>query len=312
MAYPIERKLVVAVSSSALFDLSEEEAVFQRSGLKEYREIQRARQDIALKKGPAFPFIRRFLHLNTLHERTQPVEVVLLSQNNPDSGLRIFNSIEHHKLGITRAAFLNGHLPYKYIGPFNVSLFLSANYEDVKTAVDKGFPAGIVLGGMIEDDPNDTELRVAFDFDGVIADDEAEKVYAEKEELGLFQQHETEKADIPLMQGPLKDLFQKLSFFQNYERKLHEQDSSYKRNLRISIVTARNAPAHKRVITTLRKWGVEPDEAFFLGGIEKKRVLEQLRPHIFFDDQLTHLELKESNIPAVHVPFGIRNKRKSE
>lgn len=306
MPFAIESKLVVAVASSALFDLSESDRIFKEEGEDAYREHQRKNKNVRLEKGVAFPFVRRFLSINKAYPEEQPVEVVLLSRNDPETGLRVFSSIEKHCLSISRAAFLSGKSPYEYIPAFNVSIFLSANEEDVRKAIDAGFPAGVVLPTAAADDDGDNELRVAFDFDGVIADDEAEIVY-HKGNLDMFQTHEIKRVDIPHRPGPLADLFRKLSRFQKIERKRVRETPGYKQILRTAIVTARNAPAHERVVTTLKKWGVSPDETFFLGGIEKARVLNILKPHIFFDDQMNHLTSAAGTIPSVHIPFGTRN-----
>jgi 5'-nucleotidase len=309
MPYAIENKLVVAVASSALFDLTESDQVFRDKGEDAYREFQREKKDVCLDKGVAFPFVRRFLKINEAYPEKLPVEVVLLSRNDPETGLRVFSSISKYGLDITRAAFLSGRSPYEYIPAFNVSLFLSANQDDVRKAVEAGYPAGIVVPGAGQDEEHDPELRVAFDFDGVIADDEAEQIYQKSGAIEVFQGYETDKANIPHTPGPLANLFRKLSFFQKLERKRAAEDRSYKRILRTAIVTARSAPAHERVVTTLRAWGVAPDDTFFLGGIEKLRVLNVLRPHIFFDDQLTHLASAAGCVPSVHIPFGTRNVR---
>lgn len=306
MPYHIDRKLVIGVASSALFDLAESDAVFREKGEDEYREFQRIHSHDTLKRGVAFSFIRRYLGINEHYPEQQPVEVVLLSHNDPDTGQRVFNSIRKYGLDITRAAFLTGKSPYPYISSFNVSLFLSANEKDVRQAIDAGFPAGQVIPTTAADDATDAELRIAFDFDGVIADDEAEAVFAEGS-LDLFQEHERDHVATPHNPGPLADLFRKLSFFQKLEKRREREEVDYERILRIAIVTARNAPAHERVITTLRHWGISPDETFFLGGIDKARVLRVLKPHIFFDDQVSHIASVAGDIPSVHVPFGIRN-----
>jgi 5'-nucleotidase len=190
---------------------------------------------------------------------------------------------------------------------FNASLFLSANEDDVKQAIEAGFPAGTIVPSEVNDDEDDHELRVAFDFDGVIADDEAESVYHQNEDVEEFQSHELSRANIPHKPGPLGDLFKKLSFLQKIESKRELEEAGYQRILRTAIVTARNAPANERVVTTLNEWGVTPDEVFFLGGIEKHHILEIMKPHIFFDDQMRHLTSVAGNIPSVHIPFGIRN-----
>jgi len=307
MAFPIEEKLVVAVASSALFDLEESDRVFQERGKEEYRKFQRQHLDDTLKKGVAFPFIRRLLNLNSVYIEEQPVEVILLSRNDPDTGQRVFRSIKHYGLNISRAGFLSGKSPFRYIPAFNASLFLSANAQDVQNAVKANYPAGTVLDTKIVDDENDMELRIAFDFDGVLADDEAEAVYKKTKDIHKYHDSETEKADIPLNPGPLNDLFRKLSRFQALESEKAAKDRNYNRALRTAIITARNAPADDRFVTTLRNWGVTVDETFFLGGIDKSRILSVMQPHIYFDDQLSHLDSAGRNIPSVHVPFGIAN-----
>ncbi|WP_238593888.1 5'-nucleotidase [Endozoicomonas atrinae] len=210
---------------------------------------------------------------------------------------------------MTRAVFLQGTSPYKYIPAFDIELFLSANPKDVKQAVLAGYPAGQILNGEIVDDLSDPELRIAFDFDGVIADDEAEEIYQNTGQLNEFHNHEEEKVDIPHNPGPLKDFLQRISDIQKLELEKAEQDATYKPVLKISIVTARNAPSHKRVINTMRAWDIMVNEAFFMGGVEKSRVLEVMRPHMFFDDQRLHLEASSSVLPSVHVPFGVANKK---
>lgn len=313
MAYPIDRKLVIGVASSALFDLSEADSIFRSEGEEVYRGYQRKNQNNKLGKGVAFPFIRRFLSLNEIFPDQEPVEVVLLSKNDPDTGLRVFNTIRKYGLNISRAAFTSGQTPYSYIPAFNISLFLSANPDDVRKAVAAGYPAGTVLRTNLADRKEDKELRIAFDFDGVIVDDEAEEAYSRRQRVEDFHEFETKKAKIPLEPGPLGDLFKKLSYFQKLERKREFKEAGkYKRVIRTAIVSARNSPADQRVTTTLRKWGVSPDETFFLGGIEKKRILSILKPHIFFDDQMSHLETAAGIIPSVHIPFGVRNKIKPD
>ena len=306
MPYPIERKLVVAVSSSALFDLSESHKVFLEKGPKAYKEFQEKNIDTVLAKGVAFPFIRRFLNINKRFSDKVPVEVVLLSRNSAVTGKRVFRSIKHYGLDISRAAFMEGKSPYEYIPAFNASLFLSANEEDIKNAIDAGYPGGLVLPSKIINDDDSEELRIAFDFDGVIADDEAEAVF-KGGDLPKFHDHEVRNSNIPHKPGPLADLFTKLSFLQKLEEREFERDRSYKRILTTAIVTARNAPAHERVITTLEEWGVSANEMFFLGGMAKDRILSRFKPHMFFDDQLSHLESDGDDIPMVHIPFGIAN-----
>lgn len=311
MPYPIERKLVIAVSSSALFDLSESHAVFEEEGPKAYKKFQETHLNKVLEKGVAFPFIKRFLKINSRFPDQVPVEVVLLSRNSAATGKRVFRSIKHYELDISRAAFMEGLSPYEYVPAFNASLFLSANESDVQNAIDAGYPAGVVLPSKLVNDEGCDELRIAFDFDGVIADDEAEAVF-KGGNLPEFHEYEANKSEIPHQPGPLADLFKKLSFLQKLEDREVERDKKYKRILRTAIITARNAPAHERVITTLESWGVSANEMFFLGGMAKERILKRLKPHMFFDDQLSHLESEAGDIPMVHIPFGIANSKSTE
>jgi len=306
MPYPIEKKFVVGVASSALFDLTESHQVFLEDGPEGYKQYQEDNIDKTLEKGVAYPFIRRFLSINQRFPDKTPVEVVLLSRNSPETGLRVFRSIEKHGLNITRAAFMTGKSPFEYIPAFNCSLFLSANEVDVMHGIRAGYPAGLVLPSIVEDDENDVELRVAFDFDGVLADDESERRFKEGG-LEAFVKHETEKMNIPHNPGLLLELFQKLAFMRKLESKEIDKNPQYERIVRVAIVTSRSAPAHERVVTSLKDWGVSVDETFFLGGMEKDRVLSVLKPHIFFDDQKSHLLSRDDNIPMVHIPFGIAN-----
>ena len=306
MAYDLTGRLVIGLSSSALFDLDESDKVFKEQGEQAYRDYQRENQDIPLITGVAYPFIRRLLKLNEISDEPL-VEVILLSRNDPDTGLRVMNSIEHYELSITRAVFLQGQSAYKYIPAFDIELFLSANEGDVKQAVDAGFPAGQILHGNISDDIEDMQLRIAFDFDGVLIDDEAETVYKKSNELGDFHSHESSKVDIAHNPGPLKNFLDRISYIQKLETSYKLKNPNYEPVLRVSIVTARNAPSYKRAINTMREWDILANKAFFMGGVEKSKVLEILKPHIFFDDQKLHL--KSANIlPLVHIPFGVANK----
>jgi 5'-nucleotidase len=310
MPFQIENKLVIGVASSALFDLSESHQVYLERGPDEYRQYQERHIDALLPKGVAFPFIRRFLDINKCFPRQAPVEVVLFSRNSPETGLRVMRSIAQYGLDISRAAFTTGKSPYPYLPAFNASLFLSANEEDVKNAIAVNYAAGLVLPSRIADDEDDVELRVAFDFDGVIADDESETVFKRNNDVDEFHAHETLHAARPHQPGPLADMFQKLALMQRLEERAQRRDPNYRKIVRTAIVTARNAPSHERVVTTLKSWGVSADETFFLGGMDKSRVLSVFRPHIFFDDQLTHLKAAPGGtIPMVHVPFGIANRR---
>ncbi len=306
MGYDIDKRLVIGLASSALFDLSESDHVFRSKGEQEYRVYQREHQNRPLAPGVAFPFIRRLLSLNELAPEDPPIEVVLLSHNDPDTGLRVFKSIEHHQLGITRAVFLQGKNPYQYIPAFNISLFLTANEEDVRQATAGGHPAGLVLKSSVEDDVEDDELRLAFDFDGVLADDESETIF-QQNDLEAFKAHEVTHAQRPHNPGPLQEFLAKVSHIQQLEQRQMEKEPDYQPRLRVAIVTARNAPTHERVINTMRSWDIQVNDAFFMGGVEKQRVLKILKPHIFFDDQRLHLDATAHMLPSVHIPFGVNN-----
>ncbi|MFI2228699.1 5'-nucleotidase [Nocardia testacea] len=310
MPYEVDHRLMIGVASSALFDLKASGAVFLSEGETAYREYQRERFDEPLKPGVAFPFIRRLLSLNDLAENPgsdgRLVEVVVLSHNDPDTGLRVMKSIEHHKLDISRAVFTQGRSPYRYIPALAISLFLSADENDVRSAIGQGHPAGQVLESAAVDDPDDPEVRIALDFDGVLVDDESEQVM-QNGGLDNFRQHELENLVTPHSAGPLKEFLLKVYSIQKLEEAKKKADPEYKNRLRVSLVTARDAPAHERAVRTLNVWGVLVNDAFFLGGIEKGRILQVLKPHIFFDDQRGHLESTSMHSPAVHVPFGRLN-----
>ena len=307
MPYPIEKKFVIAVSSSALFNLTIPDSIYRARGVDEYRIFMEKTVNEPFEKGVAFPFVRRLLSLNSSFPEERPIEVVLFSKNSPETGLRAFNSIRYYNLDITRACFSAGQQNFEYLPAFNASLFLTANENDAKKAIESNYAAGMVLNSAIVDDEEDKELRLAFDFDGVIADDESEKFY-QQEGIDNYMAHEAKLAGSPLAKGPVSNLLQKISFFQKMEKRKERVDKDYKHILSTSIVTARNAPAHERVVSTLKDMNVEVDSVFFLGGIDKANVLKVLKPHIFFDDQMVHLDHLGS-IPAVHVPFGIKNRK---
>ena len=311
MPYSIEDTFVVAVASSALFDLTESDGVFREQGVEPYRRYQRAYANVVLLPGVAFPFIRRLLNLNLSVEGEHLVEVVLLSRNDPDTGLRVFKSIAHYRLGITRAAFVSGRDPHPYMDAFNASLLLSANRDDVKRAVMKGLPAGQVFKTDFIDDEREHELRIAFDFDGVVADDAAEEVY-QKDGLEVLTATEKAQAQEALRAGPLKRFLQQIAEVQQREIARQKRDTNYRPQIRTAIMTARNAPAHERVVITLRDWGIQVDEAYFLGGMDKGRILKEFRPHMFFDDQLVHIEKVAGAVSSVHVPFAVTNRLKSD
>ncbi|RAN76140.1 5'-nucleotidase [Bacillus sp. SRB_336] len=308
MPYSLENRLVVGVASSALFDLKESDDYFNKNGEAKYRIYQDERIDDTLDPGYAFPFIQRLLSLNDLRGSEDPVvEVIILSKNDPSTGLRVMRSVAKHGLGISRAVFTQGQVPYKYIGSFDMSLFLSANREDVDAATKLGFPAGHVLPSTAVYTGGDS-LRVAFDFDSVLGDDESEKVYQELSgDLSKYYDHETANQDKALSPGPLKRLLADLNLIQELEMTRKENDESYQPRLRISLITARSAPAHERAVRSLTQWGVTVNDAFFLGGIAKSKVLEVMRPHIFFDDQKSHLDPAAGFTAGVHVPYGVAN-----
>ena len=311
MAYHIEDKLVIAVASSALFDLSESDRVYREQGVTAYREYQQAHENDLLGPGAAFPLVKRLLSLNEPDGDPQntahPVEVVLLSRNDPETGLRVFNSIEVYGLPVIRAAFLSGGDTFRYLETFNAALFLSANRDDVRAAVAAGAPAGQVFPTQFVDDESQPELRIAFDFDGVIADDSAESVHR-RQGLESFEETEVEMSLDPLRAGPLHRFFAGVARLQARELERNRLDPSRQPRVRIALITTRAAPAHKRVVNSLREWGLAVDEAFFLGGIDKTRVLHVFRPHIFFDDRLDTIEDASGIVPSAHVPFGIGNR----
>lgn len=306
MPYSLSDKLVIAVASSALFDLAESDRVYRERGTEQYRQFQRDHEEDVLEPGVAFALIKRLLALNGRDDEERWVEVILLSRNDPDTGLRVFNSIQHYALDITRAVFVSGRDPIRYLVSFNAALFLSANPKDVKDAIMQGAPAGRVFPTKYVDDESQPELRIAFDFDGVIGDDSAEAVSATKG-LAEFLRSEKEKSQETFPKGPLHKFFSEISRLQKRELSRKMSDENYHPRIRIAIVTARNAPAHERVVMSLRDWGIQVDEVFFLGGIEKSKILEVFKPHIFFDDQLAHIESSAAIAPSAHVPFGIAN-----
>lgn len=307
MAYQLEDKLVVAVASSALFDLTESDQVFQTEGEDKYRKYQQKNENEILQPGNAFPLIKRLLNLNSPEEEPV-VEIILFSKNDPDTGLRVFKSIQHYGLSITRAVFVTGRDPFKYMNAFHATLFLSSNQEDVKEAIGQGLPAGHVTATNYEDNPEDDELRIAFDFDGVLADDSSETVYKQAEKMDDYFAHEQKFATDSMPKGPLYEFLRRISKIQKDELRKEREIADYQSKLRIAVCTARNAPALERVVTTLREWDIRLDEAFFLGGVNKARTLEVYQPHMFFDDQMVHIDAISGKFPSVHIPYGIANK----
>ncbi|MFE6843621.1 5'-nucleotidase [Streptomyces sp. NPDC057686] len=307
MKYDLSDRVVIGIASSALFDLADCDAVFREQGEDAYRRYQEAHVDDVLDKGVAFPFVRRLLSLNDLAEPLDPlVEVIILSRNDPDTGLRVMRSIAAHGLHISRAVFQQGRSSHRFIPALNMSLFLSANGSDVREAVANGLPAGHVLETERVDDDTDQELRIAFDFDGVLAGDSSERIYRTAGIDG-FRAHEVLNAATPHDPGPLKDFLAGINRIQRREEEERRKDPAYQPRLRVSLVTARDAPAHERAVRSLKQWGLRVNDAFFLGGVDKAAVMSALDPHIFFDDQVSHLTGTAPATPSVHVPFGVVN-----
>lgn len=294
MAYPIEDMLVVGITSRALFALDEADAIYRTEGLDAYRQYQLDREDDPLSPGTAFPLVRGLLAINAKADE-RLVEVVVISKNDADSAMRFYNSIEHHSLDVTRGAFTSGRDAAPYLRSFHGDLFLSAEENEVVEARRAGFPAALICpppeNPVIDERPD--EVLIAFDGDAVLFDDESERVYQEQG-LEAFLEHEAALADEPMNPGPFEPFLRAL-------KRVQDRFPSEGAPIRTALVTARNAPAIKRVVNTLRSWGVRVDESFFLGGVEKAGVLQELRPHIFFDDQESHLAAAQKVAPSAHV-----------
>jgi 5'-nucleotidase len=297
MAASLEGKLVVAISSRALFDFEQENSVFEQGDDKAYMRLQLERLEVPAKPGVAFSLVKKLLAFN--HGEAQRVEVVILSRNDPVSGLRVMRSAEHYKLPIVRCTFTRGESPWRYLRPLNANLFLSAKSEDVRAALANGFAAATVATHSVRAGENyPHEVRIAFDGDAVLFSDEAERVY-QKSGLSAFQKHETKKVDQPLPPGPFKPLLAALHRLQS--------EASPQMRIRTALVTARSAPAHERAIRTLMDWNIEVDEAMFLGGLDKGAFLREFEPDFFFDDQTGHVASAAGHVPAGHVASGISN-----
>ena len=297
MAYDLSEPLVIGISSRALFNLEQENKIFEEQGLSEYEAYQVQHEKDVLAKGSAFQLVRAFLNLNTLQEK-RLVEVIGMSRNSPNTSLRIFNSIAHYGLDITRAALTGGAEIAPYLKAFRTDLFLSANQDDVKQAVDGGVAAATILPGSPHDNPDSAvnQIHIAFDGDAVLFAAEAERIYRH-EGIDAFQENEREKADIPLERGPFANFLTAVAHIQSLF------PSKEAAPIRTALVTSRNAPAHERAVKTLRYWGVRVDEAFFLGGVSKKDVLSAFGAHIFFDDQHIHAGPASEVVPAAVVPY---------
>jgi len=297
MAVSLDGQLVVAISSRALFDFEEENLVFEQSDDRAYMKLQLERLEEPAKPGVAFSLVKKLLAFNVAN--TQRVEVVILSRNDPVSGMRVFRSAQHYGLSIQRGSFTRGQSPWRYLKPLNANLFLSTHLSDVRAALDAGVPAAQVYPHSAHaSEAHPHEVRIAFDGDAVLFSDEAERVF-QSQGLSAFQAHEHAKASQPLLAGPFKPLLAALHRLQ--------QEGTPAIRVRTALVTARSAPAHERAIRTLMEWNIEVDEAMFLGGLPKGEFLKEFEPDFFFDDQTGHIESAAQHVPAGHVASGISN-----
>ena len=307
MSATLDGRLVVAISSRALFDFEEENQVFEHSDDRAYMALQLQRLDVPAKPGVAFSLVKKLLAFNReVPQETgsspasqRPVEVVILSRNDPVSGMRVFRSARHYQLAIERGSFTRGQAPWRYLKPLHANLFLSTHLADVRAALDAGVPAAQVYPNSVHaSDAHPNEVRIAFDGDAVLFSDEAERIY-QTQGLQAFQRHESEKAAQPLPDGPFKPLLAALHRLQTA--------GTAQMRIRTALVTARSAPAHERAIRTLMNWNIEVDEAMFLGGLAKGEFLREFEPDFFFDDQTGHIESAARHVPAGHVASGVRN-----
>lgn len=306
MAYNLDNKLVIGVSSRALFDLTYENKIFEEQGVESYCRYQIEHENDILRPGPGFPLIKALLNLNTLPGKKDSVEVIIMSRNSPDTSLRVFKAIEHYGLGITRAVLASGASLAPYLTAFRTDLFLSAYEDDVQSAIDSNIAAGIICtDGLYTYDCEHQirQIRIAFDGDAVLFSDESERIYQEQG-LEAFEENERQNARNPLKAGPFAKFLMTLSEFQK-DCKTQEAP------IRTALVTTRCAPAHERVIRTLRAWNVRIDEMFFLGGVCKKDVLKAFGAHIFFDDQTVHTQPASEVVPAARVPYKKRGEGKN-
>jgi 5'-nucleotidase len=296
MAASLDNRLVVAISSRALFNFEEENQVFEAGDDRAYMRLQLDRLDLPAPPGVAFSLVRKLLAFNADKPR---VEVVILSRNDPASGLRVFRSAKHYGLPIERGVFTRGESPWRYLRPLRAHLFLSTNEADVRSALGAGVPAARVLPLAAQASlAHPHELRIAFDGDAVLFSDEAEQVF-QREGLQAFQAHESSRAATPLAPGPFKPLLDALQMLQNAPQS--------GMRVRTALVTARSAPAHERAVRTLMDWQIEVDQAMFLGGLPKGEFLREFEPDFFFDDQTGHVDSAAAHVPAGHVASGISN-----
>jgi 5'-nucleotidase len=294
-------KLVIASSSTALFDMRESHEIYETQGVAAYSKYQREHEDDILEPGEAFPLVTKLLRINEKLGGEPRVEVILLSRNSADTGLRVFNSIAHYGLNITRAAFSGGNSPYRYVSAFACHLFLSTNAQDVRSALDSGMAAATLLPSQKSISESD-ELRFAFDGDAVLFSDASERIFKERG-LDAFTANEKAEARMPLDAGPFKTFLQTLHSLQA-EFPIDECP------IRTALVTARAAPAHERVVRTLREWGIRIDESLFLGGLSKGDFLNSFGADVFFDDQQVHCSSASEHVATGHVPHGVANELK--
>lgn len=314
MAVNFSETLIVAISATALFDLTQIEKQLQifmqedkTTVAQRFQEYMQKHENDPLAKGSGFALIEALLNLNRYqkdkdyHDESPFVEVVVISKSTPDMGICVLNAIRHHKLPISRSAFISGDNVSHYIDDFGVDLFLTTNTDDAQMVVDEGICACAILDATPIDTYNiDTnQLRIAFDGDAVLFDDSGELIY-QKNGLKAFHDRESAMADLPIDKGPYADFLIKLSALQ---QKLPKHIDGKDNPISIALVTARNAPADMRAIKTLRQWGVSVDMAFFLGGLPKTDVLKSFAPHIFFDDSLKHINDARTSVPSALVPY---------
>jgi len=297
MTYDLSKPLVIGISSRALFNLEQENKIFEEQGVEAYEAYQVTHENEILQKGAAFQLIKAFLKLNNTG-LGRLVEVIIMSRNNANTCLRIFNSIQYYGLDITRATLTSGAEIAPYLKAFKTDLFLSANSVDVQSAINDGIAAGLILTGAAHADAKQKidQIRIAFDGDAVLFSAESEKIF-QKNGIQAFEEHEKANANTPMAKGPFANFLTKLSYVQQLFKEKDIQP------IRTALVTSRNAPAHERAVKTLRNWGVSINEAFFLGGVSKTEVLAAFGAHIFFDDQDIHTEPASTVVPAATVPY---------
>lgn len=301
MTCDLEKRLVVGVSTRTLFDLSRENQIFEQQGLEAYCKYQIEHEEEILKPGPGFALVRALLAINDLPGEKERVEVIIMSHNNADTSVRFFRSVAYYGLSITRAVFSGGSPLAPYLNAFRTDLFLSANEEDVQQAVDSGIAAGIIcMDGQRNYDADAciSQIRIAFDGDAVLFSDESEQIF-QRDGLEAFEENERRKADSPLQEGPFARFLKTIS-------SLQREFSGREVPIRTALVTSRCAPAHERVVRTLRAWDVRIDESFFLGGVPKRDILAAFGAHIFFDDQELHTGKAAEVVTAARVPLRRR------